>query len=521
MMIFCANVFLFAQKSPIYLERCNRLEFDQERLPDCQVLKDDVVFTHEGAILYCDSAYFFDKTNSVDAFGHIRMEQGDTLFVFGDILHYDGNTKMARLKGNVRMINRETTLETDSMDYDRNIDVGYYFTGGTIYDEKSKLTSIYGEYSPQTKISKFQNDVRLLNEKTVLGSNDLVYNTISKIAFVKGPTVIVHEEETTLYTEEGWYNTKTQQSQGYKSNKIDRLDGKHALADTLFYDKMKGEITAFRNVVMWDTIQKLMLRSHYAYARQADEYMIAYDHAVVHDFSSPKDTLYLYADTLRSVQDQQDTTINRAWAIGNVRFFRSDLQGKCDSITFSTKDSIVNLYEAPVLWADSMQLSGEFMQIYTENKKPKMLHVQSWAAAAMREDSIRFSQLSGKSLKGYIRDNQLYKILVEGNAETIYYPKEEDGSLVGVNRAESSALTVYVKNKDLEKIVMTPNSSGVLYPEDQFPENLKYLKNYSWQEDVRPKDKLDIFRRNPKIEKVEDDSKKRKNDVEKNNLLIL
>ena len=108
----------------VTLEHANTLEFKKEILPDAQVLRGDVTFKHEGATMRCDSAHFYSKSNSFDAFGNVRMKQGDTLFVYGDVLHYDGGTKYARLRGNCKLINRDASLVTDSLDYNRTTQTG-------------------------------------------------------------------------------------------------------------------------------------------------------------------------------------------------------------------------------------------------------------------------------------------------------------------------------------------------------------------------------------------------------------
>ncbi|MBR6804001.1 MAG: hypothetical protein IKM57_03730, partial [Paludibacteraceae bacterium] len=138
------------------------------------------------------------------------------------MLHYDGITRHARLKGNVVMINGNTTLKTDSLDYDRNADIGYYDTGGTLYDEDNTLTSMWGEYSPRTKTAKFKNNVRLVGKTAAMQTNNLDYNTASKIAAVHGNSIIIHDEgSTVIYTEEGWFDTKNENGEITKANKID------------------------------------------------------------------------------------------------------------------------------------------------------------------------------------------------------------------------------------------------------------------------------------------------------------
>ena len=494
-------------KDNIYLEHSETLSFDKKQNANCQVLRGNVVFRHDKAYMYCDSAYFYDQNNAIDAFSNIRMQQGDTLFVYGDKMHYDGNTKMARLKGHVRMINRETTLETDSLDFDRVQNVGYYYTGGRIYDKENVLTSIWGEYSPTTKMSVFKDKVRLVNKKFGLGSDNLKYNTLSKIAYIIGPSLILYEKNTTIYTENGWYNTLTEKSQLLKKSYVEQNDGKKLVGDTIYYDKKIGEGIALSHVQLIDTAQKVTVYGKHGYYREKDKFGVVRDSAYAIEYSNLKDTLFLHADTLRT---QADSTYNKVRAIGNVRFFRSDLQGKCDTLLYSTRDSILNMYTSPVLWADSAQVAGEIIQVYQKDKSPSMVWVKGWAMAITQEDSIRFNQLAGKSLKAYIKDKHLYKIEVEGNAETIYYPREKDGNLIGINRAECSKLVVYLKDRKINKIVMSPSSSGTLYPDNQMPEDKKHLAAFAWQDDIRPKNRKDIFTRYALPDKSKKNKKKKK-----------
>ena len=210
--LFLAAHFLHGQ-TMIYLERSETLAFDQERIADAQILRGDVCFRHDEALMYCDSAYFYENTNSLDAFGHVRFVQGDTLMGFGDKLFYDGNTKIARLRKHVKLIHGQanenpTILTTDSLNYDRAAEVAYYFSGGTVKDSLNTLRSVRGNYRPKTKQAVFSKNVQLTNPKFVLTSDTLLYNTETKIADLISPTDIIYDKETDITTSRGWYNTE-------------------------------------------------------------------------------------------------------------------------------------------------------------------------------------------------------------------------------------------------------------------------------------------------------------------------
>lgn len=499
----------------VFLENSETLSFDKIMLPDVQVLKGNVRFRHDNALLYCDSAYFYENANSLDAFGNVRIVQGDTLFVYGDKLYYDGNTKLARLRHNVRMVNRKTTLTTDSLNYDRMGNLAYYYTGGKIVDEFNTLTSFWGQYSPATKEALFKKKVHLLNKNFTLDSDTLKYHTNSSIANIVGPSHIVYNKETDIYSKRGWYNTSTERMMLLDRSLVKQKDGKTMVGDTIFYDKKAKYGEGFSRVVLNDTIQKSTLIGYYIYYNELLEKGMATDSAMLVEWST-KDTMYVHADTLFT---SKDSIYNVVRGYYNVRFFRNDVQGLCDSLTYSTRDSIVNMYHDPVLWAENNQLSGEFIQAITKNKTIERIHIQRTAMAVQQEDSIYFNQLSGKEIIAHVDSGQLKKVDVNGNAETIYYPMDDkDSTLVGINKTQSSFVVMHLKNKKVQRIVMTSASNGNMYPLTQLTGSELYLKNYFWMPEQRPLKREDIFLKFPKKAKVKagnsilDSNKKEKKD---------
>jgi len=479
----------------VYLEHSETLTFDKIMSPDMQVLKGNVRFRHDNVLLYCDSAYFYEKANSLNAYGNVRIIQGDTLFVYGDILYYDGNTKLARMRHNVRMINRKTTLTTDSLNYDRVANLSYYYTGGKITDQLNNLTSIWGQYSPSTNDAVFKNKVHLKNKNFILDSDTLKYNTKTNIANIVGPTHILYNDETDIYSTRGWYNTSTDRSMLLDRSKVKHKDGKTLIGDTIFYDKKLKYGEGFTHVIMNDSVQKSTLYGEYSYYNDNTKTGLACDSAMLVDWSG-KDSLFVHADTLLT---SKDSIYNVARGFYHVRFFRNDIQGICDSLTYSARDSIMNMHGQPILWSDNNQLSGEFIQAFTKNKKIDHIDIQRQAVAIQQEDSIYYNQLSGKEIIAYVDSGQLKVVKVNGNAETIYYPRDDkDSTLIGLNKTQSSFVVMYFKNKKVERVVMTTASNGTMYPLTQLSGNDLYLKNFFWLEEQRPNEKSDIFLTFPK-----------------------
>lgn len=483
------------QATLVYLENSDNIMFDQLLNPDVQLLRGNVRFRHDNAFLFCDSAYFYSQANSFDAFSNVRIVQGDTLFVYGDYLFYDGNLKLARLRQNVRMENRKTTLTTDSLNYDRLNDLAYYFTGGKIQDDVNTLTSVWGQYSPATDDALFKTQVNLVNENFILETDTLKYNTKTNIANIVGPTHIKYKDETDIYSNLGWYNTSTELMMLLNRSEVQHKGGKNLIGDTVYYDKRNKYGEAFNRVILNDTVEKKTLYGNYIYYNDSTEVGLATDSALLVDWSSP-DTMYVHADTLHT---SKDSIYEVARAYYNVRFFREDIQGLCDSLAYSARDSVMNLFGQPVLWNEESQLSGEIIQAFTKNKTVEKVHIQQSAMAVQHQDSIYFNQISGKEMIAHVDSGQLYRVDVSGNAETIYYPVDEgDSTIIGLNKTQSSYVILHFNEKKIEKIVLTAESSGAMYPLDKVQDGDLYLKNYFWLIEQRPKTKDDLFLRFPK-----------------------
>lgn len=493
------------QKVRIYLENADVLSFDQERNPDAQILVGNVIFRQDSSYMYCDSAYFYELTNSLDAFGNVRMEQGDTIFVYGDVLYYDGNTKLARLRENVRMENQEVTLFTDSLNYDRMVNIGYYFDGGLVVDSENELSSFYGQYSPDTKIAVFNDSVRLDNPQFVLYSDTLRYNTDNKIATILGPSTIVSDSGV-VYSSRGWFDTVNNTSKLYDRSEV--ISGaKILIGDSIYYNRALGMGEAFGNMILRDTTQKAILEGNYGYFNNPDGFAFATDSARFVEYSQG-DTLYLHADTLQ--MQTLDSTAREIKAFYGVRFYRTDMQGVCDSMQYNTQDSILYMYKDPVLWNETYQLYGDTILIYTNDSTIDFAHVKEFAFAAQEMDSSYYNQLKGNDLKAFFDNQKIERIEVAGNAESIFFPLEDDGSKTGMNETKSGFLNIWVKDNKLERLKIWPKPEGLITPIPDLDPSKKTLKDFKWYDYLRPKSKDDIFN---VVERKVSDEPKQNNDV--------
>ena len=437
--------------------------------PDAQILIGNVAFRHDSIYMYCDSACFYEKTNSLEAFDNVKMVQGDTLFLYGDYLFYDGNTQIAQVRYNVRMENKNTTLLTDSLNYDRIYNLGYYFEGGTLMDEENVLTSEWGEYSPATKISVFNYDVKLVNPKFTLTSDTLRYSTATKIANILGPSDIVSDANH-IYSELGFYNTQIGQAE-LLNRSILTNEGKRLTGDSLFYDRVKGYGEAFDNVIMTDTVNRNMLTGDYCYYNELTKYAFATKKAVAVDYSQG-DSLFMHADTLQmyTYYLNTDSMFREMRAYHKVRMYRTDVQGVCDSLVFSSKDSCLTMYDDPVLWNKNQQLLGEKIMIYMNDSTIDWAHILNQALSVERLDSTSYNQVTGKEIKAWFKGGEMRKVDVIGSVRLVYYPMESDSTLT-----------------------MSPKSNGTLYPMLQRPPEKMKLDNFAWLDYIRPLNKEDIF----------------------------
>lgn len=476
------------KKTKVYLIHSNTLSFDKAVKPDAQILNGDVCFRHDSSYMYCDSAYFFEQTNSLEAFSNVRMEQGDTLFVYGDYLFYDGNTQVAYLRENVRMENGQVTLFTDSLNYERIPNIGYYFEGGLIVDSLNQLSSFYGQYSPETKLAVFNDSVQVENPDFTLYSDTLHYDTESKVATILGPSVIVSDSGT-IHTSRGWYDTVNNTSLLLDQSQVESGE-KILIGDSIFYNRDTGMGEVYGNMSLIDTAQHVTLQGEYGYYNEQTGYAFATDSARFLEYSQG-DTLFLHADTLQMVT--VDSVYREIKAYYGVRFYRIDMQGVCDSMQFNTRDSVLYMYTEPVLWNEQYQLYGDTIAIYMNDSTIEYAHVIQFAFAAQHVDSSYYNQLKGNDLKAYFEGQAVHQIDVAGNAESIFYPLEKDGAKVGMNETKSGFLTIWVKDNKLDKLKIWPSPVGNMTPIPDLKPDQKMLKDFYWFDYLRPKNRDDIY----------------------------
>ena len=482
----------------VYLIHSDMLSYDQYKNPDAQILNGHVQFKHNGAKLFCDSAHFYEASNSFEAFGNVKMYQGDTLTLFSDYAYYDGNEQMAEARFNVVLTHRKSKLSTDSLNFDRLYNIGYFFEGGKLVDNGSVLTSDWGEYDTKTRMAVFNYDVRLRNKKFYLTSDTLYYDTGKSLAHVIGPSNIT-SGNSHIYTENGYYNTKTDYSELF-GRSVMKDKGKSVIGDSVYYDSKTGTSEAFGNVIYTDSINKNKLTGDYCWYDENTGYAMATKRAVAIDFSQ-KDSLYMHADTFKiyTFNINTDSVYRKIHAYNHVRAYRIDVQAVCDSLVYNSKDSCMTMYRDPIVWNGNQQLLGEEIKVFMKDSTVNRAHVIGQALSVEQmPDTIHYNQISSKEMLAYFNNGELNEVESIDNVQIIYYPLDDsDSTIIGLNYTETTKMRMFLENRKMKKIWM-PKATGTLYPLPQVPPGKFFLQNYAWFDYIRPLDKDDIFDWRPK-----------------------
>lgn len=480
----------------VYLLNADVVRFDKYLNPDAQILMGNVVFRHDSMYMYCDSALFCQEKNSFEAYHNVHAEQGDTLFLFGDALFYDGETRVARVRDNVRLENTSMTLLTDSLNFDRNTGIGWFFDGGTLLDNESTLISEYGQFDTGTKLTMFTDGVTLESPDYLLSTDTLYYNTDSHTAFFESPSTIDSGDKI-IETSHGRFNTDNSSAVLLDRSVLRKQNGDMKMTgDSIVYDEASQQIRGFGNVIINDYKDKIDVNGEYVYFNQANDSAVVTGRAMLTEYSAG-DSLFVHADTFRLAtfyNETGDTILYRhVRAFRRVMAFRPDMQMVADSMQFSTKDSTLTMYRDPIIWSDNQQILGEKIIIYLNDSTIDWAHVIGQALYIQRLDSVYSNQVTGREMKAYFNNGELERANVIGNVLAIFYPEDDDSTMIGMNTTEASRLTIYFTDRNVDRIVVNSRSSGVMYPMSQLEEKKMYLENFNWFDRLRPMNRYDIF----------------------------
>lgn len=506
--IFLVTLIVTSEKA--YAQEKKRVEILQaeslvqgENVANAQRLINNVIIRHEDVMMYCDSAYTYEGTNRVDAFGNVHINQADTLHLYASKVYYDGDRSFAQAINKVKLVNKEVTLYTDTLDYDMNLNIGYYDCFGKIVDSTNTLTSKVGKYFMDDNLAHFTDSVVGFSEKYTIYSEDLRYNTQSEVLYFKGATTI-RDSANTLYAEDGWYNTLSGEAD-LAQNPMIFNETQSIQAKKINYNKENGDGIALGNVYIEDFENKTIIKGNKVIYNELNETAIATDSAIFISYNQA-DSLFLHADTLKSIPDTIDGE-NLVMAYYGVRFFRTDVQGVCDSLMYFSKDSLVQLHNNPIIWSEQHQLSAKYIEMIQHTNSPNEMHLTKNSFIISKQDSARYDQIKGKDMIGYIVNGKLRNIDVDGNGQTLYYARDKE-SVIGLNRAESSNISIRFKEGNIHTIAFQKQPEGQLKPILRLEEGEKTLPGFEWKIRLRPLSKNDIFWRQTKSDMEEEEELK-------------
>lgn len=478
----------------VYLLHADELYYDlYGKNPDAQIVKGKVSFLHQGAHLTCDSAYFYQNSNSVKAFGHVHFRQGDTLSLVCERAEYDGLMQMMHARKNVVLHHRHQVLRTDSLDYDRLYNMANFFEGGTLIDGKDRLVSDWGEYHTETREAKFVYNVKLRSGKDLVTTDTLYYDANKSKAHMVGPSKII-SGASVVHTQDGYYNTKNDQAQLFGRSMLEDK-GKTITGDSLYYVK-DGMSTGRGNVVYVDKNNRNSLTCNYLKYNEKTGYGFATQNPVAIDYSQ-KDTLWVHSDTMKiyTFNINTDSVYRKVHAYSKVRAFRNDVQAVCDSLVFNSQDSCMTMYRDPIVWNGNRQLLGERIKVFMNDSTIRFAHVIGQALSIEQmPDKEHYNQVTSKEMMAYFQNGEMNKAESVGNVQTVYYlTNDKDSSLVGLNYMETDTLRMFMAPQRMLEKIWASKSTGTFYPMTQIPPVKYKLPNFAWFDYIRPLDKDDIF----------------------------
>ncbi|MCM1452197.1 MAG: hypothetical protein NC102_08055 [Clostridium sp.] len=505
----------------VFLEHADVLH--KQTADSFMVLTGNVEFRKGGMSMYCDSAHFYSETEAFDAFGNVRMEQGDTLFVYADTLKYRSLSQLGFLWGDpVRMINKDVTLKTDEFIYDFQAEYGYYEVGGTLIDNQNVLVSRLGNYVPATKEASFFIDVKLnsldeKNDSMVIYTDTLYYNTDTHIAELFSPSEVINKRDT-IFTSHGVYDTNTEVARLYDRSLVRMGRGTTLEGDTLFYDKAAGYGWARGNMEIVDIQRQSTLTGNYGYYSQIEDSAYVTGRALAKEYSQGDtlfvhgreifskarfDTVLLEADTIMGLPERMKIdTFHVIYSYPRVRFYRTDMQGVCDTMRFEEKDSTLYMLKNPIVWSGGRQIFGNEINVHLNDSTIDRAWLPKFGFSAELIEEGYFNQLSGKEMVAYFNNGDMRRLDVNGNVEAIMFPMENDSTYNKVISMQSSFLTANFENRQLLRMKTWPETTGAVTPLYLAKRSIFYLPNFKWFEGIRPTSPEDVFIVPPAMEEL-------------------
>jgi len=450
-----------------------------------QRLIGNVVLVQNQTTIYCDSAHFYRKENSVEAFGKVRIIEGDSITITGSRLIYDGDAKTAKFRRNVVFTKLKTaTLYTNNLDYARPSNLAYYFSGGKLVDSINVLISKKGYYDANTNLASFKEDVKVTHPDYTMYADSMQYNSRTKDIYFVSETTVINKDSSTMVYQHGVYNTVTKVS-----------DLHHGVGESEEYT-IKGseyDLDAIRNiakvrgnVVMSSKKENLIIYGQASDYFQNEKITKVYNRAFVAKITDDNDTLFMTADTLVSI-DSDDPEMKRILAYHNVKVFKRDLQGTADSLEYRAADSTIYLYKDPVLWTQGNQLTADSISMLIENNTISKMFLVDNAFVISQDTMQNFNQIKGRDMTAEFGEQNINRVIVQGNGESLFFAlDEEDQSFMGMNKIICSNITIRFRDGKVNNLSFYVKPEAQFIPPHELKKEQKTLKGFEWKADSKP-----------------------------------
>jgi len=474
---------LLAQKK-VRIERAEAIESDVKDGKRFNKLTGNVIFSHKETQIYCDTAIVYKSENDVEAYGNVRIEQGDTITITGDKLIYSGESRVVRMRENVIFKTDDMTLYTDFLDYKRDEDLAYYFNEGKMVDTTNTITSVLGYYRTTSKVMTYKKDVLLVNEDFRLETDTLVYNTITQVAHFVAPTKVVDKNGNVITYDRGAYNTNIKLSDLFTGTI--ETDEYILKGDKLVLDEINKYYKAIGNVEMTVKEDDIKIYGEIGEHWDADGITKVYGEPLLKKYMD-EDTLHLAADTLIAL-DSADESQKRLLAYHNVKIFKPDLQGKADSLAYFTNDSTIYFYRDPILWLNNdTQITADSIDILIADNNIDRMHANNKSFIILQDTLKNFNQVKGRKTTAFFKDSEINKVDVIGNGESIYFAlNEEETNAIGMNKVRCSSMLIDFENNEVKGVRFYTNPDAVFIPPHEIKEPDRRLKDFNWRINEKP-----------------------------------
>ncbi len=482
--LFFVPIGLKAQKQ-VQIVNADLLEFIETDLGKMKHLTGNVHFIQDDIHLYCDIADEQEWDNQVIARGNVHLIQNNNLELFANQVQYYSNEKRMLATGNVRLIKEKATLSTNQLTYNTLTKVGTYDNGGTLVNDSTTLSSQVGYYYSETGDAYFRHNVILINPNYKLTADTLRHNTKTKTNYFLGPTHIF-DDSSAIYCEGGFYDA-TNQNSLFTGRAVVNSTKKHLQADSIYYFRTTTEGRAFGHVLLVDTLQQITLRSKAFFYNSNKNTLLATRQPLLKTMANG-DSIFIASDTIYAgpLSTTDTTRILKAWH--HAKLYKSNVQGIADSISYSFKDSTFRMYTHPVLWSESNQLVADTIHIQTKDNQLHQIRLYKNAIIASAVDTALrfFNQLRGKTIYGTFANQELSKVKIKGNGQSIYYNKNAANVYDGVNKVDCSDISIQLKDGQVKQINFYSLPDAIYSPMRKFKAEDFLLKDFVWLQSSRP-----------------------------------